>query len=68
MQNVSSSNLSQVGYDDSKKVLTIRFHKGGLYEYYNVPINVYMGLMGAQSHGKYFCRYIRGFYRYYKVG
>ena len=34
---VSSSNLSAVGYDSLTGTLSIEFHDGRLYEYYNVP-------------------------------
>lgn len=51
---VSSSNIASVGYDTATCTLQIKFHSGGLYEYYDVPCYIYQGLMNAPSHGKYF--------------
>jgi len=51
---VSSSNLHSVGYDESTSVLEIAFLHGGIYQYSNVPKNIYQGLMAASSHGTYF--------------
>lgn len=63
---VDSSNLASVGYENG--TLHIRFHRGGLYAYYNVPESIYNGLMMADSHGKYFHAYIRGRYGDTKIG
>lgn len=65
---VSSSNLKAVGYDAETKTLQIEFLNGGLYEYYNIPENIYKGLMAASSHGSYFDQHIKkGGYRYRKL-
>lgn len=34
----SSTSIARYGYNPEKDVLTIDFHKTGLYEYYNVTI------------------------------
>ena len=65
---VSSSNLVSVGYDAGSKVLQIEFDRGAVYEYDDVPHDVYEGLMSATSHGKYFDRHIKGCYEYRRVG
>jgi hypothetical protein len=64
---VSSSNLRSVGYESNSSTLEIKFRSGGLYQYYNVPLSVYIGLMDASSHGKYFHRNIKGKYGYCKI-
>jgi hypothetical protein len=56
---VSSSNLVSVGYDSESKVLEIEFQSGSVYQYFNVPANIYSGLMSAASHGRYFDAYIK---------
>jgi len=56
---VSSSNLASVGYDAESKVLEIEFQNGSIYQYFNVPANIYSGLMSAASHGRYFDAYIK---------
>lgn len=67
MRPVVSSNLRRVGYDASSLILRIEFVQGGLYEYYDVPSDIYQQLLSAPSHGQYFHRYIRDVYRYHKL-
>jgi len=62
MKHVNSSNLSAVGYDSFSRTLHISFHSGGTYAYYGVPETIYLGLMSAASHGKYFNAFIRNRY------
>lgn len=65
---VSSSNLASVGYDYDTATLHIQFLKGGLYEYYGVPTDVYEGLLTAGSKGQYFDSVIKkGGYSFSKV-
>ena len=67
MIKVNSTNLSAVGYDSETDLLTIEFNDGGLYEYYNVPQNIYNELMSAPSKGIFFHRFIRDTYRTVKI-
>ena len=64
---VSSCNLSAVGYDEDSRVLRIRFQKGEIYDYYNVPEFVYQALLEAASKGSYHYDNIRGVYTYNRV-
>jgi len=57
-QSVESSNLASIGYDAENEVLEIEFNNGGVYQYFDVPENVYEELMSASSHGQYFDRNI----------
>jgi len=66
-ESVSSSNLASVGYDEENEILEIEFNHGGIYQYFNVPINEYKALMSADSHGSYFYHNIRGGYEYTKL-
>lgn len=47
--------------------LEIEFHSGGVYQYFNVPESVYVGLLHAASKGSYFHEQIRDRYRYQRV-
>ncbi|MCD4686147.1 MAG: KTSC domain-containing protein [Anaerolineae bacterium] len=67
-QPVTSSNLVSVGYDTATRTLEIEFDGGRVYQYYGVPENVYLGLMSAGSHGRYFHYHIKGRYSDTKVG
>jgi hypothetical protein len=51
---VQSSNLHSVGYYLSNQTLQIRFKSNGsIYEYYNVPVDIYVSLMNASSKGNF---------------
>lgn len=58
-QSVESSNLASIGYDAENEILEIEFNHGGVYQYFDVPENVYKELMNADSHGQYFDRNIK---------
>ena len=66
-QSVSSSNISSIGFDESSSTLEVEFHSGGVYQYFDVPAQVYEGLMSASSHGSYLANNIKGVYRYSRV-
>ncbi len=61
-ETVNSSNLRSVGYDRSVEILEIEFKNRGIYQYSKVPEKIYLELMNAPSHGKYFLRIIRDKY------
>jgi hypothetical protein len=67
-QRVSSSNLHSVGYDPESLTLEIKFQGSGVYQYFNVPPDRHQRLMSASSKGSYFDAYIKGRYRFRKVG
>ena len=64
---VSSSNISSIGYDSETQTLEIKFHNGGVYQYYSVPESEYNALMSASSHGSYLAHYIKGTYSYSRI-
>lgn len=64
---VESSNLASVGYDADNKILEIEFNHGGVYQYFDVPQDVYDELMSADSHGKYFVHNIKDEYEYDRI-
>ena len=73
---VKSSNISQVGYDENYKltinsrplaILRVVFTSGFVYDYYNVPKDVYEALINAESIGKYFHANIKNDYEFEKV-
>lgn len=66
-QSVKSSNLASVGYESETQTLEIEFNHGGVYQYFDVPKNVYEELMNADSHGVYFSANIRNDYEYQKM-
>jgi len=62
-QPVQSCNLKSVGYDNTLKNLEIEFHSGLVYQYQNVPSQIYANLLSAQSTGTFFTDKIKNRYR-----
>jgi hypothetical protein len=64
---VDSSNISSIGFDEDSNTLEIEFHSGAVYQYFDVPLNIYQGIMEADSKGQFFAQHIKGYFRYSKV-
>ena len=45
---IESDNVSAAGYDESTMIMTVRFDSGGLYEYYDVPAELWTSFIAAQ--------------------
>jgi hypothetical protein len=50
---VSSTSLAMVGFDPETLTLSVSFHNGTEYHYYNVPQEVFEGIRAATSPGKF---------------
>jgi len=64
---VSSSNINSIGYNEESSILEVEFKGGEIYEYFDVPPQVYQELMGAGSHGAYHNSHIRNRFRYQRL-
>lgn len=64
---VKSTNIFAVGYDRANKVLKVEFRNGNVYEYYEVPHDIYIAFMNAESKGKFGKNYIFYKYKYKQV-
>ena len=68
-----SSNIKRFGWApafdlaQSMGTLVIEFLKGGTYQYFDVPREVFEGMQGAESQGVYLARQIKGRYEYEQV-
>lgn len=49
------------GYDSRSQTLRVRFRNGQVYEYYNVPPNIWRNFRRAPSPGRYINRVLNGF-------
>jgi len=68
MQELNSSHLHFVHYEPETKKLQIAFRKGEtVYEYSDVPGDVYQGLIEADSASEYFRRMIKGQYKFERL-
>ena len=68
MQHMPSSVVSSIQYDAGKATLTISFVSGRIYEYQNVPEDIFVAMKTSFSKGIYFNRHIKGNYPYKKKG
>lgn len=59
MKKVSSSNLSEIGYDEATKNLRVKFKSGQLYEYEGIKPEQYNSLLNSKSLGKHFNQNIK---------
>lgn len=65
---VDSSNVESVAYDDDTQIMGVKFHNGGLYAYETIEMDVYVGLVHAESVGKYLHNVVKaGAYPYTKL-
>lgn len=62
---VTSSNISQIGYDGDD--MLILFNSGIVYRYKNVPKIVYELAGEAESVGQFFHRHIKGHFTYERL-
>lgn len=60
----NSSNLASADYELHSQELTVRFHSGAVYKYFDIPKVVADELMASLSPGNYLATYIKGAYRY----
>jgi hypothetical protein len=65
---VASSNISSIGYDPATETLEVEFLNGTVYQYYNVPQNMFDTMMQEPSKGRFLNTYIRTAYPYSRVG
>lgn len=56
---VNSSNISEVGYDSKTKVLEIKFHRGGIFQYHPITEEAYNTFINSKSLGKWFYENIK---------
>ena len=64
---VNSSHIAAAGYDPKEHILEVEFAAGQVYHYYDVPQDVYDGLVAASSPGTYFYAYVSKQYRYKEI-
>lgn len=55
---VSSSAVSEITYDDKTRTMIVRFTNGRVYEYSNVPQDVYEDFLNSPSKGQHFNQFI----------
>jgi hypothetical protein len=61
---VQSSLLANVRYNHDESILQLEFCDGAIYQYFDVPAEIYTSLLTAESKGNYFNHRIRGHFRH----
>lgn len=67
----TSSNVHSAIYDFSEREMWVRYLRDGadaIYQYQDVPAQIWNGLVNADSKGSYLHQYVIGSYRYSKTG
>lgn len=65
---VSSSMMASIGYDASSSILEIEFNGGAVWQYFDVPENVYYDMLNSGSLGKFYNANIKKQYSESQVG
>jgi len=56
MINVSSSNVSAIGYEDG--VIQVRFKNGSVYQYFGCSEGLFQSFLNASSKGRFMHQYL----------
>lgn len=64
---VQSSNVEAVGYDPLSSTLRVQFKNGSIYDYEAVPQQKFVGLLAAESTGKFLNAEIKPHHRFVKI-
>ena len=67
VQVTDSSNVAEITYDDQTQTLQVEFKNGGVYQYFDVPQNIYDAFASAESKGRFLISQIKGAFRYARV-
>lgn len=51
---VESTQIKSIGYDPEQQLLEVEFSNNVIWQYRNVPLNIWRELESAPSKGKYF--------------
>lgn len=67
MVKVNSSTISEIGYDTQRSVMTVKFKTGAIYEYLEVPHEIYDFVINSESVGKALNAEVKGIYEYQQL-
>ncbi len=67
LETVDSSMIHAVGYDPKEQCLEVVFNNGKVYQYFEIPQEIYDGLMEASSKGSYMRSFVIDCYPYQKL-
>ena len=62
-----STVVAHINYDNARHVLRVHFLSGSIYEYLDVPEEIYRAMKNAFSKGIYLNQHIKGHYHFKKI-
>ena len=62
-----STIIQSIGYEKKKKKLVVKFTSNAIYEYYNVPYNVYKEFIRSESKGAFLNKEIKDKFEFEQV-
>jgi hypothetical protein len=65
---VQSSSINSVGYDPKRQVLEVEFVDGDVYQYSDVPRQIYEAFLQAESMGQFMNWEFKEKFRYRRMG
>lgn len=65
---VQSSNIASVGFDEASSTLEVEFNNGAIYQYFNVPQQIFELMMEAPSKGVFLNTNIKNAFPFSRVG
>lgn len=64
---IDSTSVAEVGYEQEENLLRVQFQNGSTYDYFDVPADVYEGILRAPSAGRFFNENVSGEFAYQRV-
>ena len=58
-EQVTSSSVISIGYDESSRTLEVELHYGAVYQFHEVPRELYEEFLKAPSKGRFFAYQIK---------
>lgn len=62
-----STMMTSAGYVPATRVLEVEFATGAVYQYFEVPLDLYRDLLDAPSQGRFYHSRIRGVFDCHRV-
>ena len=56
---VNSTNIQEIGYDETTRTMEIKFKHGGIYQYHPVTLQGYNSFLRSKSKGEFFHKNIK---------
>jgi hypothetical protein len=64
---IASPGITQVGYEEGSEILEIEFVSGKIYQFYNVPLNLFSQLMDSSHKELYYETHILERFPYKRI-